>query len=164
MRRTFYNYLIIITHLFGIIDRISSNYVATFNLLFVFVKAAQSATSHRSAWKRRIVLKLRNKFSKRVEGLTQLRNEDGIVVKYFARTRALALIYRRRYVRDVPAYFMRTIPTSLSRLSVILFFCEQSVFAIVSKIREHTYMQVFRIDAKLKKERGQKGKTTDMGD
>jgi len=48
----------------------------TFNLSFSFVETAQSATSHRSARKRQTVLKLRNKFSREVEGLAQLWNED----------------------------------------------------------------------------------------
>ncbi|KYN33648.1 Cytochrome P450 4C1 [Trachymyrmex septentrionalis] len=44
------------------------HYAATFNLLFAFMEAAQSATSHRSARKRQTVLKLSNKFSREAEG------------------------------------------------------------------------------------------------
>lgn len=71
-------------------------------------------------------------------------------------------------MRDVPAYFMHTIPTGPSLLSIIFFFREQSVFAI-SGIREHTLSGEFsermndQNDAKLRREKT-KGKTTDMKD
>lgn len=73
------------------------------------------------------------------------------------------LIYRRRHVRDVPAYFTRTIPrTSLSLPSVILFFRKQSVFAI-SEAREHIRRRVVRM-YRWHEVKKSEGKTTDMGD